>query len=59
MVKEYKQIDKGPMESSIVQDTLYYADKKIAIETFNLIKDKKNGKLRERHVHISVEKKST
>ena len=48
MVKEYRQIDKGPMEGNpfvtpIDPETLSYEDKRKALEAVNLVKYKRNG----------------
>ena len=47
MVKEYRQIDKDPMEGNpvttpIYPGTLYYKEKRKALEAVNIIKEKRN-----------------
>ena len=47
MVKEYRQIDKGPMEGSPVTppvdpNALYYKERRKALEAVNLVKEKIN-----------------
>ena len=49
MVKHFRKIDKGLMEgkpvvTSIDQDTLYFKDKRKALESVNLIKKKRREK---------------
>ena len=51
MVKNYIQIDKGPMEgrpfvTPIDTDTLSYKDKRKVLEVVNIIKEKRNGTIK-------------
>ena len=53
MVKYYRQIDKGTTERNTVitpiePEMLSYEDKMKALEAVNLIKDKRNGKIKGR-----------
>ena len=53
MVKEYRKIDKGPMEgkpfvTTIYPDKLYLEDKRKALEAVNLIKEKRHLEIKGR-----------
>ena len=62
MLKQYKQLYKGPLEGKTVvtpidSDTLSYKDKNKSLEAVNLIQEKRNGIIKKRTCADCIEQK--